>query len=224
MNPGMLVATSRWAYVFADAAGRAGLWRTDGTDAGTRWLGDVSPTWAEPMMLGDTLVVMTRQPGLRGDWIASSSGTRRSTQRLVRLPVAMYTHPSLVGPAGGRLVYVNAQYPAPKARYPAVALWSTDGTRTGTRPIKFLKGQHGNPPHGNADGAFIGEEGNVYLGSLTAGDLIFFVDGGDNALWRTDGTPAGTFSVANNVRAPGSTPRLGGTDLMAMPPARCPTG
>lgn len=70
-----------------------------------------------------------------------------------------------------------------------LALWATDGTVEGTRSLGVI-------------GLYFDSESAVPFGS-TAGLAFYGVGYDEWVIWRTDGTPAGTFPVTSGLKPPG---------------------
>jgi len=152
----------------------AGLWRTDGTDAGTVRVAD--------MAVGETIAA--------GDAIYFTNQARSQLWRLApddtgAVLVHDFTdvHAAVVLIAGdARGVFVGAN-----------GLWHSDGTEVGTVRLSDLSN------------AFVSSNAAQPRGVLLDGVLLFrngtqldtdTVPGGHaEDLWRSDGTPAGTFRV-----------------------------
>jgi ELWxxDGT repeat protein len=156
------------------------VWRSDGTAAGTRRVTDFpDPTaygFAVEEVNGRAVVTVftnnTRRPAL---W--ATDGDPRSTTKL-RDCVGGCAGPAplgsgVLGRAGGRMLFVSQD--AAHGR----ELWSTDGTRAGTRMLIDLCP--------GSCSSFIYQDSPL-LGGLSFGVL----NGSDPQLWLSDGTAAGT--------------------------------
>ncbi len=151
------------------------LWRTDGTEAGTFQLTpEEFNQVGEPVVVGRRALFLARDPDGSSLW--ATDGTAAGTQEIAEVP------------EGGRLI------PAGTAALIQVSfdrLWWTDGTPEGTREVR-LRDEFNGFEDGNA----------VQLGAV-----IFFharsrTSGSE--LWRTDGTIAGTYPLAEwKIRVPG---------------------
>ena len=65
-------------------------------------------------------------------------------------------------------------------------LWATDGTPAGTRQVKDLA-------PGKSNAFYLGDwPGDLFV---EVNGVAFFVNAADNKLWRSDGTPEGTYAV-----------------------------
>ncbi|HEV2851512.1 MAG TPA: hypothetical protein VHC97_01795 [Thermoanaerobaculia bacterium] len=226
-NPRNFVLAGGFVYFFADAPGGTGLWRTDGTPQGTRrvallptftrpinltaagsrlffragvdfstqnslWTSDGTPQGTRPVppfdrpggrgpgagprigALGNTLVFLGFDPVL-GSQIYRTDGTARGTVRLTSFPKSSFS----TGPGanlGSRLVFQG----------PDQRLWTTAGTRASTRALEPLA---------------IATEFNLPVFFVTQGRAVFagstLGPEKDVEPWVTDGTPAGTFRLAD---------------------------
>lgn len=191
-NPDGFVEFNEIGYFFATSApGFPGLWRTDGTDAGTQLLKDG--------LTGDSLLAtgiglfFVGSDGTSGNELWHTDGSAQGT-RMVKdiypgLEGALKTpnglHRIFEGPGG--LVYFAATDPGNGS-----ALWKSDGTEAGTEVVKPI------------DATFQGGAG--ILGQLN-NVLYFGADDGINGreLWRTDGTTAGTTLVREITPGPAGT-------------------
>ncbi|HEV2295453.1 MAG TPA: SdrD B-like domain-containing protein [Tepidisphaeraceae bacterium] len=168
--------------LFSAHDGRHGyeLWRTDGTAAGTHMVADLvrGPRGSDPkefVALGDHAYFFA------DDALWRTDGTAGGTSRLQLDPDARY----FANPRG-LTVFKNALYFSDTDARGAGRLWRSDGTAGGyTRLVQ----QSGQAPESKAGP----------VGSLHAvGDVLIFAQkdtAGEQWLWRTDGTPGGTFGL-----------------------------
>ncbi len=161
--------------------GLPGLWRTDGTEAGTRRLADEAtprnhPLVEEPELAGGKLFFFSYTSLWRTD------GTEAGTVHLGDFRSGgdgFFDHPRLITPAGSRVFFV-----AEGSAGGGEELWLSDGTVAGTRPVtQFIPA---NPFPGWTLKVF---DGIVYF---VADDISGGAD-----LWRSDGTAAGTRRVTD---------------------------
>jgi ELWxxDGT repeat protein len=168
---------------------RAGLWRTDGTAAGTVKLGDVEAATEEQYhgLLGDTLFFAGSTDPL-GFELWKSDGTASGTALVKDLnpSTTWQTHslPRFFVPVGDR-VFFQADTDAGN-RW---ELWVSDGTSAGTLRVPGPK-----PLENQAMAALDGRLYYVALGSDPYAPT---------ELWSTDGTAAGTRRVFQ-IPAPGT--------------------
>jgi ELWxxDGT repeat protein len=171
------------AFVGWDAAHGTEIWLTDGTPAGTRRLTDVPGPEIE---LGDNVpaavtdgrrvLIAAPVPGGEGLWIQDAAGTRLFTA----LPQEnASSDPQDLEPFGDGLLFAAC------AGMPQ-AIWRTSGTAESTAQLTENIPPSCSPSYRTAD-------------LTVAGGLAFFPAGGvhDSDLWRTDGTPQGTFKIAD---------------------------
>lgn len=160
------------------------LWASDGTAAGTRAVVDLVPG-PNGLQVFDAVAVGGRLYFIadagRGARLWVSDGSRQGTRALTdsRANAPFGSPPSLPRQPllGGRL-YFRAD-----DGVHGLELWSTDGTRAGTRLLKDV-----------CPGRCSGAVGNL---EVVGGGLLF---GGDNGVqgvepWRSDGTARGTLLV-----------------------------
>ncbi|HEY8514664.1 MAG TPA: ELWxxDGT repeat protein [Candidatus Binatia bacterium] len=177
------------SYLFIEAATRTyffagnALWRTDGTDAGTQLAVTPAPPLGfdqEYAVAGDGFF-FAGETSSTGAELWFTDGTPSGT-RLVRdiVPGAAGSEPRELVVAGERAFFSAATANGRE-------LWVSDGTEEGTRLVKDIR------PGFLASGL---GEATAYL--TPVGDVVYFV--ADDAstgreLWRSDGTPEGTFRV-----------------------------
>ena len=168
-TPSRFYTAGRVAYFFANDGSGSELWRTDATAAGTRKVADLTPG-PEP--------------------------------RYARSEDGGFT-------ASGDLVYF---WRSNSLEDDDLELWRTDGTRAGTFRLARDLGRHARElaPIGargiiaRSSDRFLSSDGTVEGTRFVLGEvfphhlvsfrgLVYFVSG--RALWRTDGTPAGTTLV-----------------------------
>ncbi|MFL6202041.1 MAG: ELWxxDGT repeat protein [Thermoanaerobaculia bacterium] len=181
-EPAHLV-TFRGAVLFFAGDGVSGrqLWRSDGTAAGTFQLSDAPlDAFPQPMAFFVTerlYFFLSAHPvtGVPSLWV--SDGTPAGTFRLTAEGVAVAGLQRLFAASQG-LLYFTVRDPEH-----GVELWRSDGTPAGTHMVDDVRpGPEGSDVQGLAE-----LRGLVWFG---ADDGVQGAHGG--ALWRTDGTPAGT--------------------------------
>jgi ELWxxDGT repeat protein len=178
-------------YVAADAQG-LGLWRTDGTPRGTVRLTSLGfrpfeggATFA-PVVAGGR-VYFAADPGNRGSQLWSSDGTPEGTGLVTLIHTsAPGSSPFGMAPFAGGVVFSANDGDE-------LALWLSDGTTAGTRPIPDTEAP----------------AGSDYPRPVVSNGLVFYERPiqpfGPGHLWRTDGTEAGTFRVTpDGVDNPGA--------------------
>ena len=165
-----------------DSAHGAELWLTDGTPTGTRLVRDINPGTqsSAPFVfhrVGDVAAFLA-DDGIHGAELWRSDGTELGTYMLADIG------PGKQGWGGtyglGAVVLDGVLYFAADDGVSGNELWRTDGTREGT----YL-----------AVDIAPGYDGSVPGGLTVAGNRLYFVATG--GLWVSDGTTAGTRSIAN---------------------------
>lgn len=185
----------RASYLVADGAlfllvydGDTGyaLWRTDGTDEGTEPVRQIG--FAFGADLGDSIevgpdgtiyFVIPSAPGVRTLW--RSRGTTATTSPVLDLPFASYW------------VLAEGVHYVLEARRQAVRLWRFDPLELDLELLKLI------------DPVPVGDNDLDFLGSA-AGVAYFtrFASAGyREQMWRSDGTPDGTFRIHDQVLAGG---------------------
>jgi ELWxxDGT repeat protein len=159
-----------------------GLWRTDGTLAGSKW---VAPQYAAAMgVLGERLLLQVPS------WYSwqsqgalwSSDGTPAGTVKVVELvhdTTALSGHQEMFI-VSGRSVFVTSAWDEDRQVF---ELWSSDGTADGTVSIKLP-----NPPTIQWVELLAAAGNNAYFGVYRQRHT---------ELWKTDGTAAGTKYIRN---------------------------
>ena len=172
-HPGDFTALNGQTYFFASQPeiGR-GLWKTDGTAAGTQLVKELPPEQAgfEPTTLiaaGNRLYFVDYNKL----WI--SDGTTAGTTVVPRGEDAAFEYINITGTAGDRLVFTHLIVD-PVVNY---ELWSTDGVSSTALAVLDAPGLQGYRETANLNGS-----------------LYFVADDGVHGreIWKTDGTPAGT--------------------------------
>jgi ELWxxDGT repeat protein len=182
------------------------LWKTDGTNKGTKLVKNINPaapaptttackrekscagsSWVDDMMLVGKTLYFTAKDGKHGLELWKSDGTNRGTKLVKNINTSSASEASDIGQlvAMGKTLYFTAN----DGKH-GLELWKSDGTVKGTRLVKDIKpGKIGS----DAD-------------SLTAfgGVLLFAAADGKHGpeLWGSDGTWAGTILLRD--LAPGA--------------------
>ncbi len=163
----------------ADGIHGSELWRTDGTEAGTRLVADICPgscaATPQYLTLAGGQVFFVADDGLHGRELWKSDGTAAGTALVKNLsPEGRFGFITGLTELNGRLLFSYTDY---RERH---ELWRTDGTAAGTVLLASF------PTH---DTFF------APLPLARLGGKLFFV--GDDGVhgrehWTTDGTAAGT--------------------------------
>ncbi|HBL27702.1 MAG TPA: hypothetical protein DD490_12765 [Acidobacteria bacterium] len=180
--PALFPLLGKVFFLAPDAEGFA-LWRTDGTPAGTMRLaglgrGPLSPGNSpfRPVEVGGK-VFFAAQLGQRGNQLWQSDGTPGGTGLVTLITGTPGSYPSGLIPFGGGVLFGACDGET-------VSLWRGDGEGAGSL----------HPP-GVGGSCFIPDE----IHPVVAGGLGFYLASQDpfsrKRLWRTDGTPAGTFPL-----------------------------
>ncbi len=200
----------------------AGLWFTDGTAAGTRFV----TSFCEPAGCSRVPYSVAALPGL-AFFLAESRGDLSSSSRLWRtdgtaagtFPLTAQLHSFADSDSylalGGRLLFLTCVQEGSSC-----SLWRTDGTAAGTEPVRtpaigsnlveaggkayFLGQGTGGRGLWQTDGTAQGTRlvkaiapGNYLWNLEAAGSRLFFLSGPDSGrVWTSDGTTAGTKPVA----------------------------
>ncbi|HEY0555740.1 MAG TPA: ELWxxDGT repeat protein [Thermoanaerobaculia bacterium] len=161
------------------------VWRSDGTPEGTRLVAalpsgatlgvDGLEPAADLVDLGPALLFPVRRNVLVQLWSSRPPGARAA--RLTGCPEGCPSVTSRLQPVPGKALAVFAA-----EGFRGEELWASDGSAAGTRPVR--KGCSGPCP--SSPQGFVAVGGAVYFSTADAGGV---------ALWRTDGTPAGTVQL-----------------------------
>lgn len=180
-SPRSLMNLGETALFFADGPGGHGLWRSDGTDEGTRLvMGDLRG-WGPVSASPSRVFFVSSRSGVDELWTTdgSAAGTLRLTpegvhiQRDVSEPVIKL----------GSRVFFSARTPEH-----GIEPWVTDGTPAGTRLLRDVqRGTAHSSPH-----AFTVFEGRAWFVARS---------GNRQRMWRSDGTAKGTVPVGPELHA-----------------------
>lgn len=198
-KPASFVTVGKAVYFHAEDPihGRE-IWRSDGSAQGTTLLRDLMPGPADGVHEYSRLhgvagrLVFTGQ-GVEGPGIWASDGTPGGTERLAAV-IVRGDQPGQMVSEAGRLWFIG------RTQGHGAEIWVSDGTAAGTRRVTDIQA-----------GAASSLPNTVPTVAMVAvfGRLFFAADDGVHGLepWVTDGTPAGTFMLADlNLGANGSNP------------------
>ncbi len=179
LSGGQIALSDRFAY-FLGCGDACGVWRSDGTPAGTvLWKPYDGPGELKDLMLaGDRLYSVASEFGSNSRlWAAD---TRTGDAAIVASWDGSLGAPTVLTAAAGKLFFF-----APDTDETSVELWVSDGTAGGTRALTRFEAS--NPFQRTEWMKEIG--GRVYF---VANDVVHGFE-----LWRSDGTPQGTVRVSD---------------------------
>lgn len=187
---GLAVLGNELVFYGVDSTGGNEPWVSDGTEAGTKRLADVSPGSANgvytsspaPVVVGGSAYFVATSP-TTGTELWKTDGTAAGTGIVKDIfPGAATSSPSSLRATNGKL-YFSAD-DGFKGREP----WVSDGTAAGTKRIADVRS-------GTESAGTIGPIQFTALG----GAVYFGASDGTHGyeLWRTDGTAAGTTMVVD---------------------------
>lgn len=187
------------ALYFIVASGTAeALWRTDGTAAGTVKLDDVCDSirfdchqYPAPLAApdGGLLYLVSGFGGYGGD-LRSSNGVPGGSASLVTVcPDYTYAHFSAFAEVGGKFVFAVACVAPDTYQRSTSGVWVSDGTAPGTQRLLDGPGSNG----GISQPIVAGHR--AFFNIWPAG--FFGISPRPIDLWQTDGTPAGTATIAD---------------------------
>jgi ELWxxDGT repeat protein len=205
------IVSGNHAFFVAQVAERRELWKTDGTTAGTAQVADINAgaPGGEPenLTIFNGVLYFTANDGIHGRELWRSDGTTVGTTMLKDISMGNVDGVLRILGAGLGALYFTANDGAT-----GWELWKTDGTPAGTVQVQNIAPDTG--------GIFLTKGDNA--GAL--GDkLLFAVDLSSNgealvaestaALWRSDGTSAGTTEV---MPLPSSAPHAPLSNMTAL--------
>lgn len=172
-----------------DAGGVSSLWKSDGTDAGTSVVvTDLNiENFTEFVVFNDKIYFSCKTVGdTNGTELWVSDGTAPGTKLFKDInPGSSSSTPSSFVEAGDKLFFKAV------TDTEGVELWVTDGTETGTNLVKDI-----NP---GINSSLVPSDSEKRLKAI--GNKVYFAasDGSTSGdtLWVSDGTEAGTISLAN---------------------------
>lgn len=194
-TPAKLVGIGSTLFFTADD-GTTGieLWKSNGTGAGTVRVKDIQPGAGSSELydlvaVGSTLF-FTAEATVNDGELWKSDGSEAGTVLVKDIqPGATGSFPSSLRALGSQVIFTADDGTT------GVELWKSNGSAAGTVPILEIV-----PGPGGIE-FYNDQEGLAVLGSAL---LISLDDGGVTGpeLWRTDGTAAGTFQLADIVPGP----------------------
>ncbi len=168
-----------------DGTGKTGLWKTDGTEAGTVMIKHIYPSgwYIPPMVKMNGAIYFSADDGTNGYELWKTDGTQAGTVMVKDINLGSgSSNPSSFQNINGTL-YFQAD-----DGVHGVELWKSDGTAAGTVLVKdIIPGTSGSYP--SSSSSFVEINGTIFF---SAGDV-----NGGLQLWKTDGTGPGTVMVKN---------------------------
>ncbi|HTK76961.1 MAG TPA: ELWxxDGT repeat protein, partial [Gemmataceae bacterium] len=171
---------------FAQDDGKVGkeLWVSDGTRAGTHLLKDIYPGSASSFLTRFVAfkgkLYFTATDGVHDYQLWMSDGTAAGTVPITNVSGGLFDNKLQV--VGDKLLFFGPPPVGGTGEY----VWRSDGTAADTAPVA----PGGYPTTGSSEPYSSAVLGNVLL--YPGGDSPY----ANYQLWRTDGTPAGTFRVS----------------------------
>jgi ELWxxDGT repeat protein len=197
------VAVMGDSVFFAGSDGQNhGLWRSNGTAAGTQFVKDVAIYSRPPLVNANGLLFfLANYPGPPYVAVWKSDGTTQGTGPVA--PIPPYEAAERLFAVGNLALFFAYQSST------GLELWRTDGTPAGTMLVKDIVPGPGEPTFAayDPDGDFF--EIRSYF-AASNNNLFFSLHDGQSGfeLWKSDGTAAGTHMVKDIVPgAAGSSPR-----------------
>lgn len=188
----MAVVGTRIYFTADDGVHGTELWVTDGSAGGTRMVRDIrpGPLSSRPSALGafGGQVYFGADDGVHGHELWRSDGTETGTELVVDLTPGSANSWISANASGVGTLFVRA----------AERLYGSDGTAAGTH----LLHSHLEQPYSNLRGGSFA----VLPGGTAVFDACSLPVGPDQdcELWRSDGTIAGTFRIADLYPGPGN--------------------
>ena len=192
-NPAFFLPMQGFVLFMAnDGSSGRELWRTDGTLSGTRRVADIAPGGADGDPLQSSfggavlngVAYFAADDGTNGRELWRSDGTAAGTFMVVDLTIGNGSSQiSGLVTVGSRVLFSHLSAGE-------VRLWSTNGTAAGTVPVREDFAMH------STSMALL--NGLLYFNAREGDDPSRF-----GALWRTDGTTAGTQRVSDPAPDPG---------------------
>lgn len=190
---------SFYFYTGASTASAAQLWRSDGTSQGTRaikvvpWPLEIAFSWLEWSAFANGTIYFLGVDPNAGLQLWKSDGTAEGTVAVKTIFPEQRGYPDILIGAGEKVFFSvpSSGCSAWVCSSLDRVLWVSDGTDSGTQPIKEFRG--------GSNGS-----GFVFQGLELNGELLFNARDAENGskLWKTDGTVAGTVALGPDVYAP----------------------
>ncbi|MCL4266140.1 MAG: hypothetical protein KJ069_23220 [Anaerolineae bacterium] len=169
-------------YFIADDGSGDGLWKTDGTEAGTVRIGSIN-AFRKPAVVGNTLFFVGYEPPFYDDELWKSDGTPAGTMIVKDINAGTFSSsPEHLTVVNNTLFFTASDSSIPGQGHGA-ELWKSDGTEAGTVLVKDIRS---------------GPDGSLAENLTDMNGILYFrANNGVNGieLWRSDGTEANTFMV-----------------------------
>ncbi|PZR40528.1 MAG: hypothetical protein DI538_03990 [Azospira oryzae] len=193
INPGPGSAFSTFAFNFTavndiliftanDGVHGLELWKTDGSEAGTTLVKDMTAGTASSEFFYLTAfngnLYFNGNNGITGQRLWKSDGTEAGTVEVL---------PGAGGPVSSLTTFRDELYFNMYTTAIGSELWKSDGTQSGTVLVKDINPGAGSSTSGGADNKLILFKDNLYFGANDGAH--------DYQLWKTDGTENGTMMV-----------------------------
>ncbi len=179
-NPQLHVVNGRLVFVADDGVHGRELWTSDGTEAGTQLVKDISPgppdfTFGVGMTVAGNAVFFRADDGEHGGELWRSDGTEAGTMLVADInPGKASSFPDEITPIGNA-IFFSAFFVEPRSLGPGTRrLWKTDST--GSRP------------------SLVSDSVSDPTRLVNFGGTLYFTAPGPAglSLWKTDGSSAGT--------------------------------
>lgn len=177
-------------FVASNGTTGAELWKTDGTAAGTLLVKDIRPgsetSDLNAFRMHNDRLYLCANDGVNGGELWKSDGTAKGTYMVKDIsPGPRSSFPQKLMTAGGQLFFTAFD------ETHGLELWKSDGTSAGTSLVKDINPGPGSMVYPGYTAPYAIEHIENAGGS---GIYLYFKadDGAGYALWRSDGTLAGT--------------------------------
>ena len=181
-------------FIANDGTNGYGLWKSDGTGAGTTMVKDINPSQFPPYSLNDEIInfhgtiFFAEDNGISGRELWKSDGTEAGTILVKDTnPGSAVSNPHNFTAVGGTLFFIA--YDSTNG----LALWKSDGTEDGTAMVKII-----NPSMYPSPDKLTDVNGTLFF--------VFNDEIHGQELWKSDGTGEGTVLVKDIHPAGDSNP------------------
>jgi ELWxxDGT repeat protein len=157
------------------------LWTSDGTEAGTRLVKDLIPGRGDSNV-SNVFPFRGSAHFFLGNQLWRTDGTEAGTTGVAELELLLYRNSFVVGDT----MYIQADRLSDDGLSRTPELWRTDGTQDGTTLVSVLNADEGVILFADTN-RMVDLDGIVYFTGRRSRET--------SALWRSDGTAAGTYEV-----------------------------